>query len=183
MWKPFDEKLIECMVKAWERTAKEMMWFVLWYHQSDEFTFCITDLESFESQVWFSGEVQKLCSVTASMFWAYFNKEMWGTEAIFDCRAFNVPNDDVPNVFIWRQRDWERNSLQMFARDSFSHKELHNKKKWDIHEMLHKQGKNWEKLLPIYKNGTFITKDGRRIHDKLTYGEINNLLSTNNKIE
>lgn len=177
MGKPFDDKLIECMVKAWERTAKEMMGFVIWYHQSDEFTFCITDLESFESQVWFWGEVQKLCSVTASMFWAYFNKEMWGTEAIFDCRAFNVPNDDVPNVFIWRQRDWERNSLQMFARDTFTHKELNNKKKWDMHEMLHEQGKNWAKLQPVYKNGTFITKDGRRVNDKLTYSEISHLLS------
>jgi len=177
MGRPFDDRLIECMVIAGERVAKEMMGFKLGYHQSDEFTFVLTDTDSFESEVWFEGQVQKLCSVTASMFGAYFNKEMGGTEAVFDCRAFNVPKDDVANVFIWRQRDWERNSLQMFSRSHFSHKQLENKKKEDMHEMLHSKGENWADLKNVYKNGTFITKPGERINQKLTYEDINNLLT------
>lgn len=176
MKRPFDDKLIEAMVKTGEMVAKEMMGFKLGYHQSDEFTFVLTDTDSFESQIWFDGEVQKLCSVTASMFGAYFNKLMGGTEAIFDCRAFNVPKEDVANVFIWRQRDWERNSLQMFSRSHFSHKQLDNKKKADMHEMLHSKGENWADLKEIYKNGTFILKDGTRLNSKITYEEINVLL-------
>lgn len=176
MQKPFDDKLIEAMVKAGERTSKEMQGFKLGYHQSDEFTFVLTDTDSYESQVWFDGEIQKLCSVTASMFGAYFNKEMGGTEAIFDCRAFNVPKEDVANVFIWRQRDWERNSLQMFARNFFSQKELHNKKKNDMHEMLFSKNENWSNLKEVYKNGTFILKDGLRINKKMNYEELNELL-------
>lgn len=172
MKKPFDAELINCMVKAGEKVAREMGGFLLGYHQSDEFTFIITDTNNYESQYWFDGEVQKLCSVTASMFGAYFNKYMFGTEAIFDCRAFNVPEEDVPNIFIWRQRDWERNSLQMFARSFYSHKEMEGKKHDDIHEMLYKIGENWANLSNTYKNGTFITKDGERICEKMTYGDI-----------
>jgi tRNA(His) 5'-end guanylyltransferase len=178
MEKPFDKKLTESMIRAGERVSKEMMGFKLGYHQSDEFTFAITDTDSFESQLWFDGEVQKLCSVTASMFGAYFNKEMEGTEAIFDCRAFNVPIDDVPNVFIWRQRDWEKNSIQMLSRSLYSTKDLHLKNTSDMHEMLYKKGINWSLLEDVYKNGTFITKDNTRIQNKLIYSDIEKLLST-----
>lgn len=176
MKRPFDEKLIEAMVSAGERVAKEMMGFKLGYHQSDEFTFVLTDTDTFESQMWFDGEVQKLCSVTASMFGAYFNKAMGGTEAVFDCRAFNVPAEDVPNVFIWRQRDWERNSLQMLARTVFTQKELHGKKHAEIHEMLHGLDVNWARLSDLLKNGTFTTPDGQRLCSKMTYDDIKKLL-------
>lgn len=176
MQRPFDDQLIEAMVVAGERVAKEMMGFKLGYHQSDEFTFVLTDTDSYESQMWFGGEVQKLCSVTASVFGAYFNSSMGGTEASFDCRAFNVPSDDVANVFIWRQRDWERNSIQMFAGSYFLPSELHKKKVDDMHEMLFSIGKNWAKLADVYKNGTFITRDGARVCRKLGYADVNQLL-------
>lgn len=178
--KPFDYVLMGAMVVTGESVAKEMSGFKLGYHQSDEFSFVITDTDSYETELWFGGEVQKLCSITASLFTAYFNYEM-GIEigdkpAVFDCRAFNVPKDDVANVFIWRQQDWERNSLQMLARSEFSQSELHGKKCADIHEMLHRNDMNWCDLPDDAKNGTFITKDGRKIRSKLTYDEINNLL-------
>ncbi len=177
MDKPFDSKLIEAMIKTGERCAKEMQGFVLGYCQSDEFTFILSDLDSYESQIWFDREIQKIASISASMFTAYFNQKMNGTIAMFDSRVFNVPNEDVANVLIWRQRDWERNSIQMLARSKFSAKELHLKKHQDIHEMLHTVGINWVKLKPVLKNGTFITKNGKRIHRKLTYKSINNLLN------
>lgn len=176
MEKPFSDKLINAMVVAGERVAAEMMGFRFGYHQSDEFTFVLTDTQTYESQYWFDGEVQKLCSITASMFGAYFNEEMGGTTAVFDCRAFNVPEDDVPNVFIWRQRDWERNSLQMLCRSHFSHNQMNNKKTPQMHEMLHTVGVNWAELKDIYKNGTFIDPAGRRIHEKLDYESIKNKL-------
>lgn len=174
--KPFDRKLINAMVRAGERCAAEMQGFKIGYHQSDEFTFILSDLDSYESEMWFDREVQKLVSVTASMFGAYFNDEMGGTTAVFDARAFNVPAEDVPNTLIWRQRDWERNSIQMLARAHFSAKELHNKKHADIHEMLHQKAVNWAKLDDDLKNGTLITKRGERITAKFDYDFLNALL-------
>lgn len=178
MEKPFDMKLVEAMIRAGERTAKEMMGFRLGYHQSDEFTFFLINTNAFETEAWFDNNLSKLISISASMFTAYFNEEMGGTSAIFDARAFNCPIDDVPNVFIWRQRDWERNSLQMFSRSFFSHQQLHNKKKTDMHEMLHSKEKNWADLSDIIKNGTFITKEGSRLHIKMNYESIKNLLTS-----
>jgi len=176
MEKPFDMKLIEAMIVAGEKTAKEMMCFKLGYHQSDEFTFMLLNTDTYETQAWFNNEINKLVSISASLFTAYFNKEMEGTTAVFDSRAFNVPLDDAPNVFIWRQRDWERNSLQMLSGSLYSHKELINKKKADMHELIFQKGKNWNDLPDILKNGTFITREGERLHQKLDYEAIKNLI-------
>lgn len=173
MNRPFDKNLINGMVTAARKTAREMQGFKLAYIQSDECTFMITDFDGLETQGWFNYEVNKIVSLTASFFTAYFNQYMGVEEiAAFDARAFVVPQDDWPNVFIWRQRDWERNSLQMLARNNYSHKELVNKNTSQLHEMLYNKGINWASLLPIYKNGTFITKDFDLIHDKLNYEEI-----------
>lgn len=176
MNKPFDDKLINAMTVAAQKTSKHMMGFRLAYCQSDECTFVITDTMSYESELWFDGKVQKLCSVTASLFTAYFNKEMDGTVAAFDCRVFNVPKDDVANVFVWRQQDWERNSIQMYTRSIYSHNACENKSIKDMHEMLYQKELNWCNLKDVYKNGIFVLKDGNILYEKLNYNEINKLL-------
>lgn len=174
--KPFSDKLINSMADTAYLTAKQMAGFKLAYVQSDEATFLLSDLDKHESQAWFGNSVQKLASITASIFTAHFNRlGNFNTLAMFDARCFNVPIDDVPNVFVWRQKDWERNSLQMFARSVFSHKELHNKTSSQIHEMLYLKGLNWSDLKSVYKNGTFITSN-RRLNEKLTYDDIKELI-------
>ncbi len=175
MAKPYDEVLIETMVLAGEQTAKEMMGFVFGYHQSDEFSFYINDTKKITSEAWFGNEIQKLCSITASTFTANFN-DILGAKARFDCRAFNVPLDDVPNYFVWRQQDWIRNSIQMLAGYYFSYKELHKKSQSDMHELLHTKGINWSKLSNRLKNGTFITKREERLSLPLDYYDIRLLL-------
>jgi tRNA(His) 5'-end guanylyltransferase len=79
--------------------------------------------------------------------------------AVFDARAFQCPKNDVANVFLWRIRDWERNSLNMFCRGFFSHKQLIGKKASERHEMLHGIGENWADLPLVAKNGTFWHKN------------------------
>jgi tRNA(His) 5'-end guanylyltransferase len=177
MDRPFDRKLIDAMVYAAEKTSKDMMGFKLAFTQSNECTFCITDTQKLDSQLWFDGEVEKICSVTASLYTYHFNRAL-DTEkvAAFDARCFNIANCDVANNFVWRQRDWERNSLQMFGRSFFSHKEMQNKDGMTIHEMLFKKGQNWANLEDVYKNGTFITPTKERICKRLSYAEINKLI-------
>ena len=181
--KPFDQRLVNAMVNAAIYTAKEMQGFVLGYVQSDEATFMLSDYTSYESQGWFGYELNKIVSVSASLFTAYFNHEAeWRFAgegrgpAFFDSRAFSVPHSDAPNVFIWRQQDWVRNSVQMLARSVFSHKELLNKRIPEIHEMLHAQGVNWAMLPNQLKNGTFITPGGSTDFGKLSYDAITELL-------
>ena len=172
MEKPFDKKLMDAMVKAAAEVAAGMQGFKVAYIQSDEVTFCITDYDKLETQGWFDYDLSKIISISASHMTAAFNRRIdKEATAQFDSRAFNIPHTDVVNAFLWRAKDWERNSLQMYCRAHFSHKELHGKGKQEMHEMLYGIGKNWAKdLTPRDKNGTYLIQSGQRIYiDSLIY--------------
>lgn len=175
MGKPFDQTLIDAMVYATTETSKSMMGFKLAYTQSDETTFMLTDFDQLQSQGWFAYELNKVVSVTASMFTAHFNvavAHLGRKPATFDARAFIVPQDDAPNVFVWRYKDWLRNSIQMLARANYSSKELHLKKTPELHEMLFAKGVNWAKLSEQHKNGTFVTRNFETTYPAATYETI-----------
>lgn len=178
MAKPFDRRLMDAMVGATIEVGAQMQGFKLAYTQSDEATFLLTDFDGLNTGGWFGYELNKLVSLSASMFTAHFNHEYGGRDALatFDARAFVVPFDDVPNMFIWRQQDWARNSLQMLARAHFPHHRCHGKKRADLHDMLHEIGVDWADLAPDEKNGTFIVKSGSKIQQKLDYDKIRGLL-------
>lgn len=171
--RPFDHRIIHGMTHAAIETAQEMQGFKLAYAQSDECTFLITDFDDLNTQGWFGYELNKVVSLAASIFTGHFNSVMsFGKIAAFDARAFNVPADDVPNVFVWRQRDWERNSLQMLAHYHFSHKQLHGKKRAEMHEMLHGIGVNWADCSEVEKNGTFVLRGRSLRFEKANYERI-----------
>lgn len=181
--KPFDKNFINAMVTSALFVAEEMQGFRLAYVQSDEVTFYLSDTETLETQPWFDNTLFKIVSIAAALmsveFTAYF---LPSSTAVFDARAFTVPPEEVTNCFLWRAKDWERNSLQMYARSFFSHKELHLKNREAIHEMLHSIGKNWATdLSEQEKNGTFIqrTDDGYMMRcDVLpTFQAINELIA------
>ena len=74
--------------------------------------------------------------------------------AMFDCRCFNIPKEEVTNCFYWRQLDASRNSIQMVGQDNFSHRELQEKSSNDIQDMLMlKKGINWNDF-PTYQKRT-----------------------------
>lgn len=80
--------------------------------------------------------------------------------AYFDCRAFNIPKEDVTNNFYWRQLDCSRNSVQMVGQANFSHKELHKKTCNMIQDMLMTQkGINWNSFPTHQKRGTCVIKE------------------------
>jgi tRNA(His) guanylyltransferase len=183
--RPFDDDLISSMNYAAIKTAEQMQGFKLAYGQSDEYTFCITDFETHETQGWFGYRLNKLVSITASMFTAYFNHEMSYVNrftektnklAFFDARAFVVPIEDAPNVFVWRQKDWYRNSVQMLAQSLYSHKQLHGKNMADLHDMIVDAGHNWNNLEDWQKNGTWLDKDCQAVYDKKNYDQIKELI-------
>lgn len=179
MQRPFDPVLMRTMVDAAVETACDMQGFKLGYVQSDEVTFLLTDFDSHETAGWFGYEVNKLVSISASTMTMHFNRLFREKPtAVFDSRAFVVPRPDAPNVFVWRQQDWTRNSLQMLARAHFSHRELHGKGRAELHDMLMLQrGVNWAELSPQEKNGTFILADKSTHHEVWRYEDIDGYLS------
>lgn len=168
--KPFDDDLLAAFRNTLVIMCNEIGGCVLGYHQSDEMSFLLVDYKQHDTQAWFDNNVQKLCSISASLATAHFNecirdymierarngehKPKFTGPALFDARAFIIPKEDVCNYFIWRQKDWERNSLQMLARAHYSHRELEGKKREDLHELLHQKGVNWNDLPTYLKRGS-----------------------------
>lgn len=174
---PFSEEMKNAMEYAMFEVAQEMQGFKLAYQQSDECTFLLTDFDTHETQGWFGYRLNKLISVTASMFTAHFNYWLpdYVGPAIFDARAFVVPKEDVANVFVWRQKDWNRNSLQMLARTFYSQKECHKKNRFDLYEMCEKVY-SWENLEDWQKYGQWLDRNMDISYDYKDYDTINELI-------
>ena len=153
--KPFDEQLSLCMLETATELCKQIQGAKLAYVQSDEISILITDFDKLETDAWFDYNIQKMCSIAASIASVKFT-QLFGKTAHFDCRVFNIPKEEVCNYFIWRQKDWERNSLQMLARATFSAKQLHKKGRNEIQDMLDLKGISWLNLDEKWKNGSVI---------------------------
>lgn len=184
--KPFDEVLIKSMQETMKYLCENIQGCVLGYTQSDEITLILVDYKKLTSSAWFDYEVQKICSIAASMATMAFNKffrynvgdylyENYDDQyladyikilqnavdkgAMFDARCFNIPKEEVTNLVYWRQLDASRNSIQMVGQACFSHKELQNKSCNDIQDMLMIQkGINWNDLPTYQKRGSCCVK-------------------------
>ena len=65
--KPFDEILIKTMQDTMKYLCENIQGCVLGYTQSDEITLILIDYKKFTSSAWFDYEIQKVCSIAASM--------------------------------------------------------------------------------------------------------------------
>ena len=79
------------------------------------------------------------------------NDENWPT---FDCRCFNIPENDIANYIWWRLLDCRRSSISMLAQSKFSQKKLNGVNCDQMQEMLFKEhGINWAKIPQEQKAG------------------------------
>lgn len=72
--KPFDEILIKSMQDTMLYLCENIQGCVLGYTQSDEITLILQDYKTLTTDAWFDYEVQKICSISASMATMAFNK-------------------------------------------------------------------------------------------------------------
>lgn len=191
--RPFDEVLIKTMQETTKYLCENIQGATLGYCQSDEITILLVDYKNLNSSAWFDNRQNKIESVAASMCTMAFNKyfeicslterlkddvehdyelgrvykDALCKGAMFDCRAFNIPKEEVTNNFYWRQLDASRNSIQMVGQANFSHKELQNKSCNDIQDMLMTQkGINWNDLPTYWKRGSCVIKE---YHEETIY--------------
>lgn len=136
--RPFDKRLRDCMVQAALAVLEEVPGRMA-FHQSDEVSILLIDYNKFDSEQWFKGAVQKIVSVAASVMGVEFSSR-WGKPGYFDARVFVVPERDIKNYFIWRQRDAMRNAVSMAAQAHFSPKQLHGKHSDEMVVMLKDKG-------------------------------------------
>lgn len=72
--KPFDMIMVKAMQETMKYLCENIQGCVLGYTQSDEITLVLIDYQNLNSDAWFDYEVQKLCSVSASMATFAFNR-------------------------------------------------------------------------------------------------------------
>ena len=181
--RPYDEVFHEAMNNTLKYLCENIQGCKFGYTQSDEISLLLTDYDTLQTDSWFNYNVQKMCSVSASMATLAFNKffidaysdwmdsvayfqdfdiemdyiktiEGKFNKAMFDSRCFNIPEDEVVNCFIWRQQDATRNALQMLGQCYFTNKQLYNKSQGEVQDMLMlEKGINFNNMPTEFKRG------------------------------
>lgn len=72
--KPFDDILVRTMQDTMKHLCENIQGCVLGYTQSDEISLVLTDYAELTTDAWFGNNLQKMCSVSASMATLAFNK-------------------------------------------------------------------------------------------------------------
>ena len=100
--KPFDEVLIKAMQDTTLYLCKNIQGCVFGYTQSDEITLILVDYNNLETCAWFDYEVQKLCSISASMATIAFHKYFELAFAWW-CHENDAPGENNDHHFV----QWE----------------------------------------------------------------------------
>lgn len=104
MKKPFDDVFVKTMQETMEYLCENIQGCVLGYTQSDEISLVLVDYAELTTDAWFGNNLQKMCSVSASMATLAFNKFFSGRvqEFMYDC-CDEFGDDVLPE----KQNDYE----------------------------------------------------------------------------
>lgn len=168
--KPFDMMFGLCMQNLALYLYREVQNTVLIYGFSDELSLLLHDYKTLDTQPWFGNELQKIVSISAAAASAYLTSMIsMGRMAQFDSRAFVLPESEVCNYFIWRQRDCMRNCINSYAQQYLSQKELDGLNMKSLIELLADRGIHWDtphgltaaRHIPnVWKHGFTCTDEG-----------------------
>lgn len=97
--KPFDVVLLKSMDLTMKQLCENIQGCVFGYTQSDEITLVLCDYKKLNSCAWFDNEIQKICSVSASMATAYFDRN-FSDEALrfYQLLCMNAGQEDFPSL-------------------------------------------------------------------------------------
>ena len=183
--KPYDIGFMEDMNETAKFLCENIQGAKMSFCQSDEISIWLTDYDDIKTDAWFDYNIQKMCSIAASLATAKFNQLRLNRhlreklnddvtritplfidnlgkikQAEFDARVFVLPNqDEVINYFLWRQQDCTKNSISMAAETLYSSKELLKKNSSDKQEMMFQKGVNWNDYPTRFKRGAAIVRD------------------------
>jgi tRNA(His) guanylyltransferase len=193
--RPLDDRLHRVRTATLKYLCENIQGVLFGYSQSDEISLVLKDWDTFQTQAWFGNKIQKMLSVSASMCTMIWNMEMGKenpsyndqvkTLAVFDSRVWNIPREEVINYLLWRQQDWERNSVQLNAQYHYSHKSLQNKSCKELIAQMEKDlGFVWGNEVSWKKRGEFWVR-GEGIVDtppfKTSRGYLETLLNKENE--
>ncbi len=181
MDKPFSTRFRYCMEYTAFELLNNIQGCVLAYTQSDEISLLLFNYSKFNTQAWFDNNLQKVCSISASMATSMFlrkfirNMKEYDDEQniCFDSRVFVIPEEEVNNYFIFRQQNCIRNSIYSIGQSSYSTNNLHNKSSKAIVEMIDNDNnisKKYDEYKFEEKYGSIFIKDSL-VTQKLIFKE------------
>ena len=97
--KPFDDILIKSMQETTLKLCENIQGCVLGYTQSDEISLILVNYKHLNSSSWFDNQVQKICSVAASMATLYFNKQFIDNVYIYNLEQ-SLEQPELDNIEI-----------------------------------------------------------------------------------
>ena len=107
--KPFDDILVKTMQYTMKYLCENIQGCVLGYTQSDEISLVLTDYAEITTDAWFGNNLQKMCSVSASMATMAFNKyfaqevDRWGAETFgYEWYEGGTNDPEVINTPEWK---------------------------------------------------------------------------------
>lgn len=173
--RPYSQALMQSMDHVAKTLCESMPGAQMAYVQSDEVSVLLTDFARIDTHAWFDNNLQKLCSISASIATAAFNVyaitllKITGEDsdadksrrlAHFDSRVFQIPDPvEVANYFVARQKDASRNSVSMLAQHYCSANELHGVSCEKMHDKIHEHGDNWNDHPIRFKHGGAVVKE------------------------
>lgn len=161
----FDPNFIKVMNLAAIKLAESIQGAQILFLQSDEISILLHDYKSLVSDAWFDYNKSKIETISSSIASVEFTNNssfIWKgliKSAYFDSRSFNLPENEVNNYFVARQRDCVKNSIQALGQTLYSHKELNRKNMSQVQNMCFEKGHNWNELPNSYKRGRCIVKE------------------------
>ncbi len=157
---PHDDRHIEAMVLA----AYHVFGTVpckMAYICGDEASFVLTDYDSLETAAWMNYDKAKIESLVASLMSVAYGRglRLMGLKdlPVFGALAFNIPEAEVANYFLWRRKLWHCESVQTFAHDRLPDMNLLDKGISVCLSRLVEKGHRWEWLPDAKRCGTFLT--------------------------
>ena len=178
---PYDERFTQLMIAVTIQMVEQFS-ACIGYTQSDEISL-LWYSDNIKSQIPHNGRRDKLNTDLATFCCNKFNqllpeyiqeKANRPTLPQFDCRLWNTPTiPEAANVFLWRERDATKNSINSAGFANYSNKQLFKKNTSEIQDMLHAKGVNWNDYPASFKRGTFIQR--RKELTKFSNDEIERL--------
>ena len=104
MKKPFDDIFVKTMQETMKYLCENIQGCVLGYTQSDEISLVLVDYAELTTDAWFGNNLQKMCSVSASMATLAFNK--FFSEQVQDF-MYACCDDFGDDVLPEKQNDYE----------------------------------------------------------------------------
>lgn len=159
--KPFDVRVSTAMHSTM-RECMQKFHPSVGYCQSDEITFVWHIPTGSQKQMLYDGRFHKFESLVAAYASVVFNRVMlefdaeYNGTAIFDARAFNVPNlMEAANCLMWRQTDCRRNAISAAAHAKFGKSLTFKKNSLELTDMLKEVGINVDDYPMFFTDGVF----------------------------